>query len=156
MRARILFPCTLGLLVLAGQVFAEAPADLEQRVRRFVEDANRRDIEAVLAQVTPGFRWMEVEEDRVRVEVVGREQLRSWLEGYFRTTPGARSSLGEVIVDGAFVSAVEVAEYPDASGTLRRQASTSVYQFNPDGLIRNVWYFPARELAAAASPAQAP
>lgn len=144
MRLRTLFPATLGLLVLAGSASAAAPDDLDQRVRQFVEASNRQDVEAMVGAVEPGFRWMQIEGERIEVEVVGPEQLRSWLHGYFRSTPGARASLGPVQVDGAFASSVESIEFRDAAGALHRQSATSVYQFGEQGLIRNVWYFTAQ------------
>jgi hypothetical protein len=156
MRLRTLFPTTLSLLVLAGQAMAETPADLDQRVLRFVEAANRHDVEAMVGAVEPGFRWMQVEGERINVEVVGPEQLRSWLQGYFRTTPSARSTLGPVQVDGAYASTVEFTEYRDEQGQVIRQSATCVYQFSAAGLIRNVWYFPAQAPAPAASGQVAP
>jgi ketosteroid isomerase-like protein len=148
MRVRTLFPATLGLLVLAGAAVA-APVDAEQRLRGFVDAANRHDVAAMLAATEPEFRWMQVAGERIEVEVRGHEQLQSWLEGYFRTTPDARSTLGAVSVDGAYASAVETVEYRDREGAPQRQRATSVYEFAPSGLIRNVWYFPAQPLPAA-------
>lgn len=156
MRLRTLFPTTLGLLVLAGQAMAAPPADLDQRVKRFVEAANQHDVEAMVGAVEPGFRWMQIEGERISVEVVGPEQLRSWLEGYFRTTPSARSTLGPVLVDGAYASTVEHTEYRDADGALNRQSATCVYQFSEAGLIRNVWYFPVQASAPGAAGQVAP
>lgn len=145
MRARILFPATLGLLVLASLADAMPPVDVEQRVRHFVEASNQHDVDAMLAATEPQFRWMQVAGDRLEVEVVGHDQLRSWLEGYFRSTPDARSTLATVTVDGAYASAVETVEFRDADQRLQRQTATSVYEFSPAGLIRNVWYFPAQQ-----------
>jgi ketosteroid isomerase-like protein len=147
MHIRTLFPATLGLLVLAGVACAMPPADIETRVRDFVEAANRHDVDAMLAASEPGFRWMQVAGDRVEVEVSGHDQLRSWLEGYFRTTPDSRSTLAQVSVDGAYASAVETVEYRSRDGELKRQSATSVYEFGSGGLIRNVWYFPAQPAA---------
>lgn len=146
MRVRVLFPATLGLLVLAGAACAMPPADVEQRVRAFVEASNRQDVEAMLAATEPGFRWMQVAGDRLEVEVAGHADLRSWLDGYFRSTPDARSTLASVAVDGTYASAVETVEFRDAAGAPQRQSATSVYEFGSGGLIRNVWYFPARKL----------
>lgn len=156
MRLRSLFPTTLGLLVLAGHAVAAPPADLDLRVKRFVEAANQHDVDGMVAAVTPGFRWMQIEGERIGVEVVGAEQLRSWLEGYFRSTPSARASIGQVQVDGAYASTVEFSEYRDRNDVLQRQSATSVYQFNEDGLIENVWYFPSQASAPAAAVAAAP
>lgn len=142
MKIRTLFPSLLGLLVLAGPaVAAEASAD---KVRAFVEASNRHDVEAMLAATAPGMRWMHVVGDRLQVEVAGHTDLRSWLEGYFRATPDARATLGEVLVDGAFATAVETTTWRDGDGARRTQSATSVYEFGADGLIRNVWYFAAQ------------
>jgi hypothetical protein len=147
MQIRTLFPATLGLLVLAGAALA-APPDMEARVRGFVEASNRHDVAAMLAATEPGFRWMQVSGERIEVEVVGHEQLKSWLEGYFRSTPDARSQVTAVILDGAYASAVESVAFSDEEGRAQAQTATSVYEFSPAGLIRNVWYFPAQQAAA--------
>jgi hypothetical protein len=149
MQIRTLFPATLGLLVLAGVATAMPPVEAEQRVRGFVESANRHDVDAMLAATEAGFRWMQVSGDRVEVEVSGHDQLRSWLEGYFRTTPDSRSTLGAISVDGSYASAVETVEYRSGSGEVKRQSATSVYEFGSGGLIRNVWYFPAQAVPVA-------
>lgn len=145
MRARILFPATLGLLVLASFADAAPPADLEQRVRAFVAASNRHDVDAMLAATEPSFRWMQVAGDRITTEVVGHADLRSWLDGYFRHTPDATSSLAQVMVDGAFASTIETVRFNDDNGQAQLQSATSVYEFSPSGLIRNVWYFPAQQ-----------
>lgn len=142
MKIRTLFPALLGLLTLAGPAAAaEASAD---KVRAFVEAANRHDVEAMLAATTPDMRWMHVVGDRLQVEVAGHADLCSWLEGYFRTTPDARSTLGEVLVDGAFATTVETTTWRGGDGKPYTQSATSVYEFSADGLIRNVWYFAAQ------------
>lgn len=146
MRLRTLFPRTLGFLVLASSAWAAPPADIEARVRGFVEASNRQDVEAMVAAVDPDFRWLQVDGERIQVEVVGAEQLRSWLQGYFRSTPGARSRIGEVLVDGNYATTVEQVEFRDGEGRLQRQSSTSVYQFDSQGRILKVWYFPAQSL----------
>lgn len=149
MRARILFPATLGLLVLAGSALAGPPADVGERVQRFVEASNRQDVEAMVAAVDEQFRWMSIDGERLVVEVVGPEQLRSWLQGYFQSTPDARAQLGEVLVDGHYASTVETVEFRDGGGALQRQSATSVYEFTDGGLIRSVWYFPSQDAPSA-------
>lgn len=154
--------CTPLLGVLLGLCSTIASADSarliggiapEAAVRAFVEASNRHDVEHMVAAVDADFRWMQVEGGRVVTEVVGAEQLRSWLSGYFQSTPDARSSIGATLWDGRFVSAVETVSYRDDEGTARSQAATSVYEFGEDGRIRAVWYFPAQALDEAAPAA---
>ncbi len=144
MKARMLFPALLGLLVLATPARAEQPiADIPQRLQMFIKASNDHDVEALVQATAPGLRWMSVEHDKLNIEVVGHDDLRSWLHGYFKATPDARSSIGPITVDGHFASVVETASYTDADGKPAQQSSLSVYEFGSDGLIRNVWYFPA-------------
>lgn len=144
MKAQILFPALLGLLVLATPARAETPvADIPQRVQAFIAASNAQDVDAMVRATAPGLRWMSVAHDKLSVEVSGHEDLRSWLHGYFTTTPDARSSIGPITVDGHFASVVETASYIDDAGKPAQQSSLSVYEFGSDGLIRNVWYFPA-------------
>jgi len=146
MQARVLFPALLGLLVLATPARAAEPAtDLGARVSAFVAAANAQDVDTLIAAAAPGIRWMNIEHDKLEVEVAGHEDLRSWLQGYFKSTPDAHSALGPITVDGHFASAVETVRYTDEHGQHASQSSLSVYEFTADGLIRNVWYFPAHE-----------
>ena len=164
---RVLWTLLLGVSALA----AAEPGPLiggiapEAAVRAFVEASNRHDVEQMVAAVDADFRWMQVEGDRVVTEVVGADQLRSWLQGYFQSTPDARSAVGATLWDGRFVSAVETVSYRDAAGVVQRQSATSIYEFGADGRMRAVWYFPAQPLispnagssaAAAADHAPAP
>lgn len=151
MRVRQLFPATLGLLVLAGNAIA-APADIEQRMRAFFAATERQDVEQMVAAVSDDFRWISIEDERANVEVVGRDQLRSWLDGYFRSTPGLHTKLLDMQVDGNYVSLIERVEWTGESGRSEAQTSTSVYQLDEAGQIRRAWYFPSQDIAA---PAQA-
>jgi hypothetical protein len=158
MKIRTLFPLTLGLLVLAGQAAAAAPAALAERVRAFVDASNRQDVAAMLAATREDVRWVAIEGDVAQLEVVGHTDLRSWLQGYYASTREARSELGEVSVDGAYATAFETTSWANADGTRAVQTALSVYRFDDAGLIERVWYFPAYAApagAAATAPAAA-
>lgn len=149
--------CLLALLSASALALTPStPNRQEAAARAFVEASNRHDVDAMVAAVDPQFRWLQVEGDRISTEVVGAEQLRSWLEGYFRSTPDARSSIGHTLHDGRHVSTVETVEYTDGSGQRQRQAATSIYEFASDGRIRTVWYFPAQPLPAAGAAEPTP
>jgi ketosteroid isomerase-like protein len=145
---RILLGVLLAVLVLpvAAQ---ERGNDFARSVREFVAASNRHDVDAMVAATAEDFRWIQVVGDRAAVEVVGHGDLRSWLDAYFASTPTARSEVGPVQVNGLFASAVEIARWNGNDGTPRAQASTSVYEFAPDGRIRHVWYFNAQPVDAA-------
>ena len=142
----------LFFCVLSCAAFAQDASPHANAVRDFVAASNRHDVDAMLAATVDDFRWIQVVSDKASTEVFGHVDLRSWLESYFASTPTAKSELGPISVNGAFASAVETASWTSADGTLRTQASTSVYEFAPDGRIRHVWYFNAQPVPGAAPP----
>lgn len=144
MKFRTIFPTLLGLLVLAGPTEANDPDEVAERVRGLIQASNAQDVDSILAATTDDFRWMMVKGDRVDVEVDGRTDLESWLHAYYRSTPGARSEIGEVLVDGSYATTVETMHWSTPEGDARTQSATSVYHVNDEGLIRAVWYFPAQ------------
>lgn len=144
MKMRTIFPTLLGLLVLAGPSEANNPDEVAERVRGLIAASNAQDVDSVLSATTEDFRWMMVEGDRVQVEVDGRTDLESWLHAYYGSTPGARSEIGEVLVDGSYATTIETMHWNTPEGEARTQSSTSVYHVNDEGLIRAVWYFPAQ------------
>ena len=138
------------LALIAGPALSqELGNDHARAVREFVAASNRHDVDAMLKATEEDFRWIQVVSDRATTEVVGHTDLRSWLESYFNATPTARSEIGPVAVNGNFASTVETARWTGKDGTPRAQASTSVYEFAPDGRIRHVWYFNAQPVGDA-------
>lgn len=144
MKFRTIFPTLLGLLVLAGSAEANNPDEVAERVRGLIEATNAQDVDKVLAATSEDFRWMMVNGDRVEVEVAGRTDLESWLHAYYGSTAGARSEIGEILVDGSYATTVETMYWQTSEGDTRSQSATSVYHVSDDGLIRAVWYFPAQ------------
>lgn len=134
-----LLRCLL-LLSLPGLLAAQ---DLghAKTVRDFVASSNRHDVDAMVAATVEDFRWVQVVGDRATTEVTGHVDLRSWLEGYYASTPSARSEVGEIAVHGNFASTIETSSWTRKDGTRASQSATSVYEFAPDGRIRFVWYF---------------
>ena len=146
---RFLLPLLLALPAVPA--FAqEAGNDLARAVRDFVAASNRHDVDYMVKATEENFRWIQVVGDRASVEVTGHADLRSWLESYFSTTPSARAEIGPVAVNGLFASTVEITRWTGKDGTPRAQASTSVYEFAPDGRLRHVWYFNAQPVGDAA------
>ncbi|MGY6518526.1 MAG: nuclear transport factor 2 family protein [Lysobacteraceae bacterium] len=144
MKVREIFPTLLGLLVLAGPATALDERRVADTVRGYIEASNQRDVQGVLRHTTDDFRWMHILGDRVEVEVAGQGDLESWLQAWYASTPGARTEIGEVLVDGSYATTVETVRWNAADGGERAQSATSVYHLDDAGLIRAVWYFPAQ------------
>lgn len=141
----------LRCLLLLSLPVAVSAQDLghAKTVRDFVASSNRHDVDAMIAATVEDFRWVQVVGDRATTEVTGHVDLRSWLEGYFASTPSARSDVGEIAVHGNFASTIETSSWTRKDGTRASQSATSVYEFAPDGRIRFVWYFSAQGDATA-------
>ena len=142
-------PLLLLLFLVASLAGAqEAGQGHAKTVRDFIAASNRQDVDAMLAATVDDFRWIQVVGDRATTEVTGHVDLRSWLEGYFASTPGAHAEIGPVAVHGNFASTIETASWMRKDGTRASQSATSVYEFAPDGRIRFVWYFSAQGVDA--------
>lgn len=139
----------LAILLLAG--CAAGPRQVESKVQstspalQVVQDQvdafNRHDVEAMAAQVAPGFVWFSIRGDEMSAEVRGREALAEGMRSYFASLPTVRSQIEEVLVSGAFVTLRERAIWTDGSGQEQSQAALGVYEVR-NGLIQRVWYYP--------------
>ena len=117
------------------------PPSPEAVVRAYVEAANARELEALLALATDGIEWLSVEGTRVAVETSGRAALREALVGYYQGCPSCRSSLEWMETAGSRVAAYERASWTDKDGVARSQTSLSVYELVGNKIAR-VYYFP--------------
>lgn len=122
----------------------EVGPDRARVVREFVAASNRQDVDAMIAATSDDFRWIQIVGDQASSEVIGHHDLRSWLQAYFASTPGAHAEIGPVAVHGNFASTIETSSWTRKDGTRVSQSATSVYEFAPDGRIRFVWYFSAQ------------
>lgn len=118
-----------------------APQGPQKQVRRFIAAFNAQDSDAMLALTHADIEWHSVDGDRLSTETRGREQLRAFLKGYFKSCPSCRSKLTKISHTATRVSAVEVASWQTSNGR-KTQRSLSIYELD-GGLIRRVYYFSA-------------
>ncbi|MGZ8378657.1 MAG: nuclear transport factor 2 family protein [Gemmatirosa sp.] len=141
MRARTI-ATVVALAACGAPGMARAQDDDAARVvRAFVAAFNRHDVPAMLALTDTAIVWLGIAGDSVTIETRGRRALGESMTAYFRSTPGARSTLDAVTTLGPWVSARERAEWQGRTGP-RAQSALSVYEVR-DGRIRRVWYYPA-------------
>ncbi len=132
----------LLLTCLGGSVTAECtPGAPQQQVRRFIAAFNAQDVDAMLALTHAEIEWFSIDGDKLGAEARGREALRTYMLGYFKSCPSCRSKLTQMAHTAARVSAIEVASWQGKGGR-RTQRGMAVYEFQ-DGLIRRVYYFPS-------------
>lgn len=110
-------------------------------IRAQVDAYNRHDADAVGRLLAPDVKWLSLEGDKVAVEGNGREAVRTWLAGYFRSFPDVKSEMFEISQTGPYVSYRERASWTAKDGTKRAQQAHATYEVR-GGLIARAWYFP--------------
>ena len=115
----------------------------EQIVYSYVEAFNAHDTEAMLKMVTDDVQWLSIDGDKIIKETNNKEELRSGMNGYFKSCGSCKSRLAHVFSTGSRVSALEIANSETSNG-IQEQQSLSVYEFS-GSLIKRVYYFPVEE-----------
>lgn len=119
-------------------------------LRAYLDAFNRHEPDAVAALLSPRVKWYSLDADKLVTDGDGREALRTWLTGYFKSLPDVRSDFVTIEQTGAFLSVRERASWTAKDGSRVSQQSHAVYEVR-DGLIERVWYFPSvRDTSAAA------
>jgi ketosteroid isomerase-like protein len=154
---RVRFPGTLVFAAIAvlfiSPACAPTPGETAQAkvLHAYLAAFNRHDAAAVAALLAPRVKWMTVDTDKLTVEGEGRDAVRTWLESYFKAQPDVRTEFLSLEQTGILLAVRERVTWT-MGGKSRRQQSHAVYEIR-DGLVRNVWYFPAvREDAANSNP----
>ena len=111
-------------------------------LRAYLDANNRHEPDAVAALLAPDVKWFTLEKEKLSTEGDGRDALRTWLAGYFKSLPDVRSDFLAIEQTGAFLSVRERASWTAKDGTRRSQQAHGVYEIR-DGLIVRAWYFPS-------------
>ena len=111
-------------------------------LRAYLDAYNRHEPDRVAAFLAAKVKWLSIDGDKLATDGDGREALRTWLAGYFKSLPDVRSDFLSIEQAGAFLSVRERASWTAKDGTSRSQQGHGVYEIR-DGLIERVWYFPS-------------
>lgn len=111
-------------------------------LRAYLDAYNRHEPEVVAALLSPKVKWYSLDADKLLTDGDGREALRTWLAGYFKSLSDARSDFLTIEQTGAFLSVRERASWTAKDGARLSQQAHAVYEIR-DGLIERVWYFPS-------------
>jgi len=120
-------------------------------VRSQTEAFNQHDADALAALLAPTVKWFSLDGDKLGTDGDGREAMRTWLVGYFKSFPDVKSETFDVSQAGSYVSLRERASWTANDGTKRAQQSHATYEVR-DGLIARVWYFPSVREPAPPAP----
>lgn len=111
-------------------------------MRGYLDAFNRHDADAVADFCVENLQWFSIADGKVGTEAESREQLRTWLVGYFKSFPTVHSEFLSLDQSGPFLTVRERASWDNKDGKRVAQQSVAVYEVR-DGRILRAWYFPA-------------
>lgn len=111
-------------------------------VRAVVAAFNAHQPDALAALVADDAKLIGISADGQSIDADGREAIRTWLVGYFKSVPDVRSEILDLTQTGPHVSFRERSSWTARDGTRRAQTSLAVYEVR-DGKIARCWYFPS-------------
>lgn len=111
-------------------------------VRAYVAAFNAKDLDAMMAHVSPGMVWLNVAGDSVTLGGRGVDAFQRLLARYVRAVPTAQSELLAVRALGPWVTTHERTRWSAPTAGAGGQSSVVVYEVRA-GLVHRVWYFPA-------------
>ncbi|MEY2882023.1 MAG: hypothetical protein RLZZ15_4403 [Verrucomicrobiota bacterium] len=119
-------------------------------LRAYLDAYNRHEPDAVAALLAPAVKWFSLDADKLSVDGEGRDAVRTWLTGYFKSLPDVRSEFLSIEQTGAFLAVRERASWTAKDGKPRSQQAHAIYEIREAQIVR-AWYFPSvRDPAPAA------
>jgi len=100
---------------------------------------NNHDVEGLSTMVSEDIRLMSLMPDSMTTDLRGKEELETWLSGYFSSLPNVSSTYSDLTVQEPFYSFVETAQWgPDSA---RKQQSAMATYLIKENKIHRVWYY---------------
>lgn len=128
----------VGILGCGNQE-ASKQGNRSEILDKYFDAFNRHDVEGLSALVTDDIRLMSLTPDTLTIDLSGKEELETWLNGYFKSLPNVHSSYSDLAVRKPFYSFVETARWgPDSA---RKQQSSMASYLIKENKIHRVWYY---------------
>ncbi len=132
----ILIALTIGI---SFSVFGQKAVRPERIARDFIAAFNERNVEKMMALTTKDVKWFTVSGAAISTETADQEELRAFMNGYFKSCPTCRSKVTNVTAAGSRVTMTETATWNTEKGT-QSNDSFAVYEFE-NNLIARVYYY---------------
>lgn len=117
-----------------------ASGDEVEVVRSLMAAFNDHDADTMREYWHGDVTWIELSGDTSSVVTTSASQLYTDTVAYFERFPSVRSSLENIAVNGAYVTAVERPVWEEG-GERKSQSSVVVYEIL-DGKVKRFWYYP--------------
>lgn len=136
----LVLPALLLVSVMGcGDQEVSTPDKRSKILDEYFKAFNSHDVESLSALVSEDIRLMSVLPDTLTIDLTGREQLETWLTGYFNSLPNVRSTYTGLTVREPFYSFIETATWgPDSA---RKQQSSMATYLIKENKIHRVWYY---------------
>lgn len=145
MKAKIIFFIVAIICGLAWtwSPTVQAKSKNEETVRKFIEASNSRAVASMMALADPELEWGALKGAKLTIEGKGAVAISATMQNYWKACPSCRSELSWVKESKDRLVALEIASWVDNDNVEKALQSLSVYEFNKDGKILRVYYFPA-------------
>lgn len=129
----------IAILAACSNHQEESRTERVQFLDTYFEAFNNHNVESLMEMCADDIQMMSITPDTVITDLIGKESLQTWLEGYFNSLLNVRSSYDQLSMREPFFSFVETATWgPDSA---RKQQSSMATYLVEDDKIQRVWYY---------------
>lgn len=116
--------------------------DLLALVRRQRDAFNRKDVDALTADLADDYAWFRVTDQGAVMAASGKAEVAERMAGFFKSVPYLGSVVERTMTVGNYIVAEEKDSFqtPDGSKT---QITLGVYEV-VDGKLKRAWAFPVK------------
>ncbi len=112
-------------------------------VKRQRDAFNRRDIDALTADLADDYAWFQVQDDgTARQAAAGKAEVAGRMQAFFAAVPYVGSEVDRTFTVGNYIVAEERDTFDTPQGR-RTQVTLGVYEIR-DGKLRRAWAFPVK------------
>lgn len=111
-------------------------------LRRQREAFNRKDIDAMVADLSDDYAWYRVTPEGPVKAASGKAEVSERMEAFFKTVPYLGSTIDRSLVVGNYIVAEEKDSFQTPDGP-KTQITLGVYEV-VDGKLKRAWAFPVK------------
>jgi hypothetical protein len=103
---------------------------------------NRKDVTAMVADLSDDYQWFRVTDEGAVKGAAGKVEVAERMAAFFKSVPYLGSTIDRVMVIGNYVVAEEKDSFQSPAGP-KTQVTLGVYEI-ADGKLKRAWAFPVK------------
>jgi hypothetical protein len=116
--------------------------DLLAMVRRQRDAFNRKDVDAMVADLADDYTWFQVTDQGAVPSASGKADVAARMAAFFKAMPYLGSEIDRAMVVGNYIVAEEKDSFQTPAGA-KTQITLGVYEV-VDGKFKRAWAFPVK------------